>query len=187
MKIFDLLKKVSECFNHLNIPYLVTGSVASIAYGESRFTNDIDIVADIKEEHILGILACFPEDEYYISEDSIRNAIFHRFQFNIIHPSSGLKVDVIIKQKSEFDKERFMRGNSFTMDNVGVTFASPEDVIIKKMEFYKSGRIDKHLRDIVSMINISRDLMDMEYIEKWVKKFFLEEIWSAIQNRLDKK
>ncbi len=46
MKIYDLLKKVSDCFNRLSISYLVTGSVASIAYGEARFTNDIDIVAE---------------------------------------------------------------------------------------------------------------------------------------------
>ena len=56
MIIYDLLKKVSQCFNLLNIPYFVTGSVASIAYGESRFTNDIDIVADIKREHADDIL-----------------------------------------------------------------------------------------------------------------------------------
>ncbi|MGO9014629.1 MAG: hypothetical protein ACLQF0_06580 [Dissulfurispiraceae bacterium] len=44
---FELLQKIIETFEALQIPYLVTGSVASMAYGEPRLTNDIDIVAEI--------------------------------------------------------------------------------------------------------------------------------------------
>ena len=187
MIIYDLLKKVSQCFNRLNIPYFVTGSVASIAYGESRFTNDIDIVANIKREHVDDILKCFPEEEYYISEESIKDAIYHRFQFNIIHPGSGLKVDVIIKEKSEFDDTRFARVKNFKLDDVGVNFSSPEDVILKKMEFYKKGGSEKHLRDIVGVIKISEELINFDYIETWVLKLYLEEIWAEIKNRLKEK
>ena len=184
MRIYDLLKKISNCFNGLNIPYFVTGSVASIAYGESRFTNDIDIVADIKKEHIPGILKCFPEEEYYISEDSIKDAIYRYFQFNIVHPSSGLKIDVIIKKRSEFDNSRFSRIKNFNMDEVGVNFSSPEDVILKKMEYYKMGGSEKHLRDIMGVIKISEEIINFDYIECWSAKLHLEEIWSAIKNRL---
>lgn len=187
MKIYDLLKKVSACFNRLSIPYIVTGSVASIAYGESRFTNDIDIVADIKEKHVPDILSCFPEAEYYISEESIHKAIHRRFQFNIIHPESGLKVDVIIKKKSDFDDNRFSRTKNFKMDDVGVNFSSPEDVILKKMEYYKMGESEKHLRDITGMIKISGELINFEYIETWVSRLHLKEIWSAIKMRLENK
>ena len=137
MKVYDLMIKIAGCFNRLNIPYFVTGSIASSAYGETRFTNDIDIVADIAVEHIPQISECFPDDEYYLSEESMRDAVSRKFQFNIIHPGSGLKVDVVIKKRGEFDKVRFSRVNNFEMDGVGVNFASPEDVIIKKMEYYK--------------------------------------------------
>ena len=43
MELFDLLRKIVNAFEKLDIPYLVTGSVASMAYGEPRLTNDIDI------------------------------------------------------------------------------------------------------------------------------------------------
>lgn len=36
-----------ERLEKLKIPYLITGSIAAMAYGEPRLTNDIDIVADI--------------------------------------------------------------------------------------------------------------------------------------------
>jgi hypothetical protein len=64
MDPFELLESIAKKLDQLGIPYLVTGSVAAMAYGEPRFTNDIDIVAGIKNEHIEGLLASFasPED-----------------------------------------------------------------------------------------------------------------------------
>jgi hypothetical protein len=73
------------------------------------------------------------------------------------------------------------------MDDVGVNFSSPEDVILKKMEFYKIGGSEKHLRDIVGVIKISEELINFDYIENWVSKLYLEEIWSEIKNRLKEK
>ena len=52
MELYDLLARVIEAFDGLQIPYLVTGSVASMAYGEPRLTNHIDIVAGIVEANI---------------------------------------------------------------------------------------------------------------------------------------
>ena len=44
-----------QSFEHLHIPYLVTGSVAAMAYREPRLTNDIDVVADIADRHITDL------------------------------------------------------------------------------------------------------------------------------------
>lgn len=41
---FELLQKIVEILERLQIPYLVTGSIAAMAYGKSRLTNDIDII-----------------------------------------------------------------------------------------------------------------------------------------------
>ena len=46
---FELLQRVVEVLEHLQIPYLVTGVIASIAYGEPRLTNDIDVVVALRE------------------------------------------------------------------------------------------------------------------------------------------
>lgn len=110
MELHELLKYVTETLESLGIQYFVTDSIASIFYGEPRFTNDIDIVADIEEKHIPQLLKSFPEDQFYLSKDAISDAIKHRYQFNIIHPASGLKVDIIIRKRDdEFDNSRFKR------------------------------------------------------------------------------
>jgi len=185
MELHDLLKYVVEAFENLGFDYLITGSIASIYYGEPRFTNDIDIVANIREKHIKGLLQRFPADRFYLSEDAARDAIARRSQFNIIHPFSGIKIDVIVGKDDEFDKSRFKRKKRISpVQDTLANLASPEDVIIMKMRYYKEGESEKHLRDIAGMMKITGDLVDRAYIEQWVHRLGLMEIWEAILKKI---
>ncbi|MDH4220986.1 MAG: nucleotidyltransferase family protein [Candidatus Aminicenantes bacterium] len=185
MEQHELLLWIVRCFEKLKIPYLITGAIASIAYGEPRFTNDIDIVADLNLGQASELRSFFPEDEFYMDDDTVRNAIRSRYQFNIIHPSSGLKVDVIISKKDDFDQSRFKRIKRLNVsEEESANFAAPEDVIIKKLEYFKKGGSEKHLRDIASMLKISADMIDCTYISSWAEKLGLTEIWEAIQKKL---
>ncbi len=185
---FEFLKKIVDVFEHLQIPYLVTGAVASIAYGEPRLTNDIDIVADLKESHVSGLVAAFPPDDYYMDENMAREAIRNYGQFNIIHPGSGLKVDVMVKKKTPHDLSRFGRlRRIYPMESYQANFAAPEDVIIKKMEYYKEGGSEKHLRDIAGILKISGETVDRSYIAEWARRLDLVDIWDAIQKKLHEK
>ncbi|MEM7314025.1 MAG: hypothetical protein AAF497_12830 [Planctomycetota bacterium] len=48
----DLLRHVRDICQELGLTYLVVGSMATIAYGEPRFTNDLDVVIDLPKEKI---------------------------------------------------------------------------------------------------------------------------------------
>lgn len=180
----ELLRHAARCFDAHGIRYFVTGAVAAIAYGEPRLTNDIDIVVDLDEDKIPRLQRCYPADEFYFDEGSARRAVRTRSQFNIIHPGSGLKIDVMITQGDEFDQSRFRRARRLKpLDDTEVNFASPEDVVLKKLDFYRRGGSEKHLRDIAGILKISADAIDFAYIEGWVRKLGLEEIWVAVSKR----
>jgi hypothetical protein len=183
---YELLQRLVEILDRLGIPYLVTGSVATMAYGEPRLTNDIDIVAAIEERHVPGLLAAFPPEEFYVSEEMIREAIRRRLQFNIIHPSSGLKVDIIIRKDTPFDESRFSRIRRIRpAESYSASFAAPEDIIIMKMRFYLDGGSEKHLRDITGILKVSRGEVDLNYIADWSRHLELTEVWQMILKRMD--
>ena len=46
----ELLRYVADVLDRLGIPYRVTGSMATIAYGEPRFTNDIALVVRLRAD-----------------------------------------------------------------------------------------------------------------------------------------
>jgi len=177
----DLLRRVLDGFAASEVEYILVGSLASAAYGEPRLTLDIDVVAALTGAKLPRFLSFFPAPEFYVSSDAAAEAVKSKKQFNIIHPASGWKVDIIVKKGDEFDRSRFARKRSIPVfPDRSASVASPEDIIIKKMEYYREGGSEKHLRDITGILRVSGDVLDIPYIEVWADRKGLTEIWRAI-------
>jgi hypothetical protein len=135
--------------------------VATIFYGEPRFTVDIDIVVDLPADRIRDFCAAFAPEEFYLREEAVRRAVRSRSQFNIIHPSSGLKIDIMVSAGTPFDRSRFARIRRIRPgEDFEASFASPEDVILEKLEYYREAGSQKHLRDIAGVLRISGEAID---------------------------
>jgi len=181
----ELLRAITEILERLGIPYLVTGSVATIYYGEPRFTVDIDIVVNLAPEKVSDLCNSFTPEEFYVSEEAARLAVRNRSQFNILHPGSGLKIDLMVSDRSAFDRSRFDRSRRLRPSaDYEASFASPEDVILKKLEYYREGKSEKHLRDIAGVLKISGDDIDRAYIERWADRLGVREIWDRVMPTL---
>jgi hypothetical protein len=185
MEQSELLKYLAKNLDDLHIPYLLTGSIATIAYGEPRFTNDIDVVVAMTTGQIPGFCGAFQAPEFYCPPEVVEQAVRQQFQFNILHPESGLKIDVIVAGDSEFDRSRLGRGMRLPA-GVGfeATFAAPEDVILKKLQYFREGGSEKHLRDIVGVIKVQRDSINSVYLADWVARLELVSEWQLIVDRL---
>ena len=70
----ELLRYVVETLDTLGIDYMVSGSHASIYYGEPRMTQDIDVVADVTLAHLPALLERFAAPEFCVSEEAARDA-----------------------------------------------------------------------------------------------------------------
>ena len=111
MKFPDILmalQPVIEAFEKISIPYYIGGSIASSIYGMARATMDVDIVADIKSNHISSLRRKLEKD-YYIDEDTIADAIGKRSSFNLIHLKSMIKIDVFIHKNEPYQNEALRR------------------------------------------------------------------------------
>lgn len=184
MDWFDLLTFASQRFDELGVRYFVTGSGATITYGEARFTQDIDFVVALEQRHVEGICTSFPAPDFYVSDIAVREAI--RLRRMIIHSSSGLKIDVSIPSGDEFDQLRMTRIVRLPRsDGSQICFSSPEDVIVKKMQWYRDGGSEKHLRDIAGVLSICSRPIDRAYIEKWAGHFGVLDTWNLILQRVD--
>ena len=186
MDPLDLLRVCVPVFDRLHIGYFVTGSVASATYGEFRNTNDIDIVVHVDVDDTDTICNCFPEPEFYVSREAVRDAIVRAGQFNVLHSTSGFKIDFMVSSFDEFDRSRFARAKLVPLaEGFVLKMASPEDVIIKKLEYFKLGGSDKHLRDIAGILRVTGDDVDRDYIGRWVARLDLETEWEATLARAD--
>jgi hypothetical protein len=186
MEQYELLKYVCRALERIGVKYFVTGSQATIVYGEPRFTNDIDIVVSLDLSQLDAFVDAFPEKEFYLSRAAARDAINQRTMFNVIHPTSGLKVDVVIPGNTPFDRRRFERAKPLQLaDDFAPVFASPEDVILKKLEFYKLGESEKHLRDIAGVLKVSGERVDRAFVTRGASQLGVSDIWQAILTRVE--
>lgn len=175
------MQLVAAFLESQGIAYRVVGSFASMAYGEPRFTNDIDVLADVRSEHIAAFLEAFPAPEHDLSADAMRAAIEQSGQFNILHLPSGLKVDMIVLKRDEYSRLEIQRGRRLTSPGeFDVWFAAPEDVILDKLRPYREGGSDKCLRDIASILMIQRDAIDRGYSAAWAARLDVQAKWQAL-------
>lgn len=184
MQDLNLFALYIDILSKHQIPYFVTGSVASIVYGDPRLTHDIDLVINLNNVNVDIFLKAFPLDQFYCPpEEVIRTEINRstRGHFNLIHHETGFKADIYFTGKEEL--QHWAMQNSKQIDFAGskIYIAPPEYVIIKKLEFYKEGNAQKHLSDIKSMLTNSSELIDYSFLNKLINENGLTVEWKAAQ------
>lgn len=185
LKPHELMQTAADFFEREGIPYRIVGSMASMAYSEPRFTNDIDILVDLREDQAAAVVGEFPPPDFYVSLPAIRDAIRRRQQFNIIHLPSGLKIDVILRKDTEFGLLDITGGQRLKSEGYyDAWFGAPENLILMKLRYFQDGGSDKHLRDIASMLLIQGIAIDHSYIAHWADRLNVTAEWQMVLDSL---
>jgi len=173
-----LLKRIANILEKLKIPYITTGGVAVSVWGRPRFTADIDLVVEIFAEQVPRLTReLLKIKDGFVDQETIERAVVHQDEFNFIHSSSGIKVDFwVMKHDDAFDKERMERRIRKMIDGQAVYFASPEDVILKKLLWYQESQSTRHLEDIESIMRIQENL-DVNYLKTWAERLNVSKIF----------
>ncbi|HKS37130.1 MAG TPA: hypothetical protein VJW76_08075 [Verrucomicrobiae bacterium] len=166
--------------NRAGIRYVVTGSVAAIFYGEPRLTHDVDFVVFLSDTDIEALAKVFPTADFYLPP---RETIFaearreQRGHFNIIHIETGFKADMYLTGRDELNAWAFKLRRSVELEGETVVLAPPEYVIVRKLEYYREGGSEKHVRDIRSMLAVSGDQLDRPALNEWIQRRDLQTEW----------
>jgi hypothetical protein len=182
----DLLVFIRK-LNQLGAPYMVTGSWATTLYGKPRMTYDVDIIIHLESAQLLRLPELFPLEEFYCPPLDVlrKEAQRPRGQFNLIHHPSGFKADIYIRKEDPLDLWGFQNRRSFAIAGESVWAAPPEYVILGKLEFFRQGGSQKHLRDIRVMLEVSSDTINRADLERWIRERGLDAEWAAAQRASD--
>lgn len=179
-----ILRLITELLERGGVKYFVTGSIAAMYYGESRMTRDVDVVVHLKYADVDYLARALAPDEFYFDRAMAIDALRHEGNFNLIHHATGMKIDVMCKELEGYEAVRFDRARRVEiMPGVAGHVSAPEDVILKKLQFYQQGESDKHLRDIASMIKVSGEDMDRQYLDSWASKLGVAGEWLEMKRR----
>ena len=181
--IGEFLRRVTAALDRNGVPYMLTGSVASSMYGIPRATNDIDIVIEPAREQLLSLVQMLQRVGLTVEVDSALTALRQRAQFNVIDFPRGLKVDLIVRKEREFSTTEFERRETHEVEGLRLTIATPEDVLIAKLEWSRMGDSERQLEDAAGIIRMQRETLDFAYVERWVAVLGLQDQWMAVQGK----
>jgi hypothetical protein len=185
MQPLELLTAFIAPLEKSKIPYFITGSIASIFYGEPRLTHDIDVVVHLSPKDVLRFSTLFPLEQYYCPPEDILQIEIRRRpfgHFNLIHHASGLKADIYPDAEDKLHQWAFQnRRNVDLGGNFTLWLAPPEYVIIRKLEYFRDGGSQKHLEDIKKMLPQIQPNLKMDFLEEQLKNRGLSNFWQQVQ------
>ena len=189
----EALQIVADCLTSLGIEFYIGGSIASTFYGQPRATIDVDIVADVGS-HQVQRLEQMLSAEFYADASMMHDAIVRKASFNLIHMPTSYKIDVFIPKKRPFDNSvisRTIHAIAFEDDNRKYNFASAEDTILSKLEWYREGgeTSQRQLRDVIGVMKVQYKKLDLKYMRKWASELnvseLLEQAWAETNKFMD--
>lgn len=179
----DPLLVFVEPLERSGIPYMVTGSVAVLFYGEPRLTHDVDLVLHLKAAGIEAFLGLFPEERFYRPPAEVLRVELsrkNRAHFNLIEHRSGLKADCYPFVGDPLEAWGLQNRRRIELPGgPSLWLAPPEYVILRKLQFHAEGGSEKHLRDIEGML-ASGLALERKTIAREAAAFGLLKTWARL-------
>lgn len=180
MTLESFLRRVVAIVEELEIPYMLTGSLASAYYGEPRATRDIDFVIAVSEVELDRLLQRLDHEGFYVSREAAREARKERSQFNAVDPESGWKVDWIVRKDRPFSRREFERRRRVEFLELDLPVVTAEDLIVAKLEWAEKGGSELQIQDAVAIFLQQGDTLDREHVERWVDELGLGHRWRML-------
>ena len=166
------LAPVVDVLERLGVRYHIGGSLASSTHGLPRSSADVDVIAELRPEHVDDLVAALDAD-YYVDGTHARDAIRSTTSFNLIHLDTMMKVDIFVSEAGEFPRQEQARARpeSFGQGESTRIFMvkSPEDLVLRKLLWYRAGgeTSERQWSDVVGVLKIRGAQLDGSYLDQW--------------------
>lgn len=183
MQPLDLVLLFAAPLEQAGFRYFVTGSVAAMVYGEPRLTHDVDIVLELSSTDAERLAELFPLERFYAPPTEVMVVEAKRAQrghFNLIHHETGFKADIYLRGNDPLHGWASDGARVVQIGGQSVRLAPPEYVIVRKLEYYRDGGSQKHLRDIRAMLATAADAIDREVVATWCSRLGLQSQWREV-------
>ena len=177
----EFLEHVTRRLREAGVPSMVVGSVASSFHGEPRLSYDVGILVDATLDQLLSFVQSF-DLPFYVSEAAMRQAFGRGGMFNVIHPESEYKADIVLQRGRGFDQAEFERRMPACIWGVDTYVTTAEDTILSKLEWSTKGESERQYRDAVRVAEVQGPALDLAYMRKWAGELGVTDLLERLLN-----
>lgn len=181
----QVAQSLAQSLEKLCIVYWIGGSLASSIYGLPRSTQDIDLVAELKEEHVNDLVAAL-ENDYYIDSQAVRRAVRSHRSFNVIHLDTMYKADIFVLGTDAYSQVEKQRRKLELLgkgpEAPAVYFCSAEDIVLQKLRWFRKGggTSERQLEDVQNVLKVQANTLDYRYLRHWATELGVTELLNRV-------
>jgi len=181
----SLAGELNELFESINIPYYVSGSVASSIHGEPRSTRDLDLVIAVQLNQIDLLVITLEAAGYYCLSGAVENMkLGQERMLNITHTETIANADIYINDNSPFALSQMNRRLLIELEGIPKFWvATPEDTILQKLYWGKDSQSEKQWRDVLGILKLQTSSLEYSYLKEWAKQLNLLDILDSAFNQ----
>jgi hypothetical protein len=173
---------VIDVLEALGISYAIWGGVAVIAYGEPRFTRDMDILLGPLYVPVNSFVRLLRKTHYYVDEAAVQNALAGGF-FNVIHEFYHFKIDFYVPHEPEL-QAMIAERVYLPFDEIRqAAYITATSVVAAKLHAYYDSQSTRHLDDIASLIRVQGKDLDRDRITLVAVRLGLLGVWRALWDK----
>lgn len=160
-----VVARITQALEQSQIPYAIVGGYSAIYWGRPRFTQDADLLVDLKMSQA-NLLVSALENEFVISPDAVQDAIRQRSEFNLIHQAEVFKTDLWVVANTPYDRQVLARRQRGELGDSEVYYQSPEDTILSKLRWCKLANFsERQFNDALGVYEIQERTLDQNYLD----------------------
>jgi hypothetical protein len=168
-----VILELTRVLEDLKVPYAVGGSLASSMHGIPRSTQDGDLLADLRVEHVQPLIAAI-EDRFYVSQERVLQAVQRRSSFNLVHLKTAMKVDVFMLKAEPLSLQEILRRQILPLPGepgARLQVVSAEDIVLQKLRYQIGNRVSQQQwNDVLGVLKVQGGRLDFEYLKDWAKR-----------------
>lgn len=148
--------EIGGVLDSLDIAWVLGGSLASSIVGEPRSTMDIDIAVQMSADRVADFVAAV-QGGYYVDESMVTDAVTRCSSFNLIHSSTGMKIDLFALGDGVLDARQLARRELVVVEEgVSIWVGAADDQVLRKLRWFRMGGevSERQWRDVVAILRV---------------------------------
>jgi hypothetical protein len=174
------IRTVLAALAELGIPHMLTGSLASNAYGLPRMSKGADFVAERRDEQLSKLAQRVAPGLQLEGQMSFETTTLTS-RWRLLETQGGFEIELFQLSQDPFDQERFRRRVPTTFLGCATFLPTAEDVVVQKLRWAVRAHRPKDVEDALNVLRARKETLDWTYLSRWCAEHGSSELLESLR------